>query len=311
MADPRLVFTGNVIVDLVLTVDAIPEPGGDVVASSSTLTAGGGYNTMIAAHRDGLPVVFGGQYGTGPFGDVVRSALASSGFEVVQPGLAETDSGYCVAMVDATAERTFVTSAGAEGRLTRADLDRIAVRPADLVYVSGYSLAHRSNADALPGWLADLPAPVRVLFDPSPLIGDLAPETVAAVLARTDILTANAREARLLTGREDPASAAPELAKRVRGRAAIVRTGGTGCWVATAESPGSATNVPAYPVAAVDTNGAGDAHGGVLAAALARGNDLTQAARRANVAAALAVTQRGPATAPTTEMIDEALRRAR
>ncbi|WP_020664488.1 PfkB family carbohydrate kinase [Amycolatopsis benzoatilytica] len=305
MADPRLVFTGNVIVDLVLAVDAIPEPGGDVVASASTLTAGGGYNTMVAAQRDGLGVVFGGQYGTGPFGDIVRSALASSRFEIVQPGLSDVDSGYCVAMIDASAERTFVTSAGAEGQLTRADLDRIPVHPDDLVYVSGYSLAHPVNAKALPGWLAALPRTVRVLFDPSPLVGDLDPGLISDVLARIDLISVNDREAQLMTGLDDPASAAAELAERVRGRAAIVRTGGTGCWVADAGTP--VTHVPAYPVAAVDTNGAGDTHGGVLAAALARGSDLRTAARRANIAAALAVTRHGPATAPTAARIDKAL----
>ena len=49
----------------------------------------------------------------------------------------------------------------------------------------------------------------------------------------------------------------------------------------------------------VDTNGAGDAHSGVLAAALARGIDLTTALRWANVAGALTVTHFGPATCPS------------
>jgi sugar/nucleoside kinase (ribokinase family) len=57
----------------------------------------------------------------------------------------------------------------------------------------------------------------------------------------------------------------------------------------------------------VDSNGAGDAHGGVVAAALSRGEGLLTAARRANAAAAIAVTRRGPATAPTAEEIDEEL----
>ncbi len=133
---PRLVSVGNVIVDIVMRVDAIPEPGGDVIASASTITAGGGLNTMVAAVRDGIDVAFAGQYGTGPFGDVVRAALASSGVEVLQPGLDDVDSGYCVALVDASTERTFVTSVGAEGRLDRSDLDRVELRSDDTVFVS-------------------------------------------------------------------------------------------------------------------------------------------------------------------------------
>ena len=64
---------------------------------------------------------------------------------------------------------------------------------------------------------------------------------------------------------------------------------------------------PAFPVAAVDTTGAGDAFGGVLAAALARGADPMEAARRANAAAAIAVTRQGPATAPTAAETDALL----
>jgi len=60
-------------------------------------------------------------------------------------------------------------------------------------------------------------------------------------------------------------------------------------------------------VEAVDTTGAGDAHCGVLAAELLRGADLATAAARANAAAAIAVTRRGPATAPTRAEVDALL----
>lgn len=307
MADaPRLVFTGNVIVDIVMAIDRMPEPGGDVIASSSGLTAGGGYNTMVAAQRDGLPVVFAGQYGTGAFGAIVRSALAEAGFELAQSGIDDVDSGFTIALVDASTERTFVTSRGAEGRLTRADLDRVAVRAGDIVYVSGYSLAHPVNAEALPGWLEALPAGTRVLFDPSPLVDTFAPELLARVLAVTDVVSVNAREARLMTGGDDLPAAAVDLAGRTRGGTAIVRDGAAGCWVVEAGAS-AALLVPGLRVDAVDSNGAGDAHGGVLAAALSRGEGLLAAARRANAAAAIAVTRRGPATAPTAQEIDRAL----
>jgi sugar/nucleoside kinase (ribokinase family) len=49
----------------------------------------------------------------------------------------------------------------------------------------------------------------------------------------------------------------------------------------------------------LDSNGAGDTHTGAFIAALATGADDVAAARTANAAAALSVTRRGPATAPT------------
>ena len=302
---PRLIYTGNVIVDVVMTIDGLPEPGGDTLASSSLVTAGGGYNVMVAAARDGLPVTFVGQYGTGPFGTIVRTALAGSGFDIAQPGCDDLDSGYCVALVDASTERTFVTHVGAERQLTRADLDRVDVGDDDIVYVSGYSLAHPVNAASLPGWLDALPDTVRVITDPSPLISDLDADTLARVLARTDVFTANAREARLGSDLDNLSDAATWYLDRVRpGGTVLVRDGKTGCWVA---GPGVGSHpllVPAFAVEAVDSNGAGDAHGGVFAAALARGEEPRRAATRANAAAALAVTRSGPATAPTSAEID-------
>ena len=56
--------------------------------------------------------------------------------------------------------------------------------------------------------------------------------------------------------------------------------------------------------ALVDTTGAGDAHSGVFLAALADGLPVADAARRANAAAALAVTRSGPATSPDRAELD-------
>ena len=52
----RLLHLGNVVVDVVLTVPALPEPGGDVLATSTQTAAGGGFNVMAAARRQGLPI---------------------------------------------------------------------------------------------------------------------------------------------------------------------------------------------------------------------------------------------------------------
>ena len=306
----RLIFTGGVIVDLVLHVGALPEPGGDTIASYAQVAAGGGYNVITAAGRDGLAVVFAGLYGTGPFGDIVAAALRDAGVEVIQPAVPDQDSGYCVALVDASAERTFVTVMGAEDRLGAAELDRIRVDAKDMVYVSGYSLTQPVGALALTSWLEGLPPSVRVISDPSPLIGDVDPDVLARVLRRTDVLSANAREARILTGLAEPGPAARQLLGLIaEAGQVVVRDGPAGCWLATRPEP-DPIRVEGFEVEVVDTTGAGDTHVGVLAAALSRGLATVQAAVRANAAAALAVTRPGPGTAPTGAEIDRLLARA-
>lgn len=57
-------------------------------------------------------------------------------------------------------------------------------------------------------------------------------------------------------------------------------------------------------VAAIDTNGAGDAHSGVLAAALAQAIPLERALLLANCAGALSTTLVGPASCPAREQIE-------
>ncbi|MDP9638884.1 sugar/nucleoside kinase (ribokinase family) [Rhodococcus cercidiphylli] len=304
---PRLIHTGQVIVDVVMAVPEVPVPGGDVVATSLNETAGGGLNVMVAAIRDDLPVIFAGRYGSGHYGSIVREALSASGARIVNTTPAEQDSGFCIALVDANTERTFVTYQGAEAELSIGDLEAAGVRSADLVYVTGYGLAHESNAAALTAWLPTLPADVTVLFDPSPLIATLNRDVVDAVLARADIVSVNLREGMLLTDEVDIDSIAAELVTRVRPDAAVVlRTGPDGCRIAGGRR--TSQSVPGFEVQAVDSNGAGDAHAGVLLAGLSRGLGLYDAALRANAAAALAVTERGPATAPPRSRTDALIR---
>ena len=305
----RLLHLGNVVVDVVLTVPALPEPGGDVLAGSTDIAAGGGFNVMAAARRQGLPVAYAGAIGSGPFGTVARAACAAEGIEVLQPARAGMDTGFVISIVDAGGERTFLTSRGAEATLAAADLDPIRPGPGDAVYLSGYGLAHPANRAALLGWLPRLGDRHIMIFDPGPLVLSVPGDVLDTVLARADWLTCSAREATLLTGSPDPLSALTLLTERTGRAGVLVRTGPGGCLLGHRAQP--PRHVPGFAVSVVDTNGAGDTHTGVFLAALAAGAAETQAVRLANAAAALSVTRRGPATGPTREELAQFLARRR
>ena len=296
----RLLHLGNVVVDIVLAVPAFPERGGDVLASGAQATAGGGFNVLAAAARQGLPAAYAGAHGTGPFGALARAALAEEGIDVIQPARPGLDTGFVLAIVEAGGERTFLTSRGAEATLTRGNLDRVNPAARDAIYLSGYGLLHDSNRTALLGWLARLGGGPTLFLDPGPLVGSIPAGALATVLGRVNWLTCNAREAATLAGVADPRSAAAALAARAGGgdrSGVLVRTGPGGCLIAR---PGAGVaHVPGFRVQALDTNGAGDAHTGAFIAALAAGAAEVAAARSANAAAAIPVTRRGPATSPT------------
>jgi sugar/nucleoside kinase (ribokinase family) len=307
--DPRLVFAGEAIVDVVMRVPALPPRGGDALATSTEILAGGGFNVMAAARRQGLPVLYAGGHGTGPWGDVVRAALAAEGIGLLRPPDQDRDTGFDVALVEPDAERTFVTQLGAESVRGPRAWDAVPARPGDAVYVSGYGLIPPESGPALGDWAAGLPSGVLLFVDPGPLVAQIPSGLLDHVLARCDWLSCNHREAGLMAGTGlagtpgDPAETARRLLARGAAANVLVRAGAAGCYVAEFGS-NDAVHVRAPRVDAVDTTGAGDAHAGVFLAALADGLSPAGAAARANAAAAFAVTRPGPATAPDRAQLD-------
>jgi sugar/nucleoside kinase (ribokinase family) len=109
-----------------------------------------------------------------------------------------------------------------------------------------------------------------------------------------------------MSGLPEPGAAADALRGRLSpGAGVLVRADKDGCWLAASDGP--PVHVPGFPVDAVDSNGAGDAHVGAFLALLGQGHDPLTAARGANAVAAFAVTRRGPATAPNRAELSEFL----
>lgn len=306
----RLVHVGSAVVDYVYRIDTLPTPGEDKIADAYAQLIGGGFNMMAAAARTGMKVVFGGQHGTGPVGDCLRSALAAEGIDILTPRAPDRDTGNCVVLVTADAERTFVSHAGAEGFLTPASLEPVTLTAGDWVFTSGYTLTYPDSREVLADWIGALPADVVFVLDPTSVVAGIPPALLARVLKRANWLSCNAYEAGVIAG----PGPVEEIARRLLsdhcpGAAGVViRRGERGCFLRLAD--GTARHVPAFAVAAIDTNGAGDTHVGAFVGALSRGDDPFGAARYANAAAAISVTRHGGSSAPTHAEIETFLSRA-
>src|ERR1700683_2451186 len=98
--EPRFVLIGSALADIVLGVGELPVHGGDVLARSSEVAAGGGFNVLVAARRQGMAAAYGGRIGSGPFGDVVGDALAQADIAALLARSANGDTGFCVVIVD-------------------------------------------------------------------------------------------------------------------------------------------------------------------------------------------------------------------
>ncbi len=298
----RIIHTGQALVDATAMIPALPRRGQNVMAAGWSQEAGGAVNILAAAARSGASSVHAGAIGTGPNGDLVREALEAEGVAWCAPAVEDADTALCVVLVEPSAERTFVTTLGAERQLSLPGLEASAPAPGDLVCVTGYSLAVPSTRDPLLAWLPTLASGVEVVLDPGAVFETLPAELQERVLALTTVWTSNQEEATALTGLDGMAEAADAVAALLPpGAVAIVRDGPEGCAV---RAEGRTDVVVGYPQEPVDTNGAGDAHTGVLLAERAAGTGWVEACRRANVAGAIKVTRRGPATAPNRAEID-------
>ena len=314
----RVVLMGQILVDLAVRGEALPSPGGDVWAIDEGMHVGGGFNALVAARRMGAEAVSLSPIGEGPYSSLIQAALTREGITDLGPRVTGIDNGFCIAFTDRTGERTFISTKGAETMAPSsawADFVRT-MHPGDVLYVDGYLMDHPANREAAEAALRTLPEGVHVVLDVSPVIG------IPEGLPSDDVIVSmNHREAQEVAHQRGDASLRnrcdqPREAARamltVLDRPVLVRAGAEGAYFV--RPAGTAPNtrnedvihVPTPHVEAIDTNGAGDAHSGVLAASLAQGIPTDQALILANCAGALSTTAIGPASCPTREEIEAA-----
>jgi sugar/nucleoside kinase (ribokinase family) len=307
----RLVVTGTVIVDILLYLDEFPEPGEAAIASRAVVAAGAGYNLLAGAARLGLPAAYAGLVGSGPFGTIVRRALADIAVPVLLAARDGGDTGFDVGLVRTTipGQPTFIGSPGVESDVALGDLRDLAVGPGDAVYLSGYDLWYPKAGAAWAEWTAGLGAECLLIFDPGPLAGQIEATRLDAAIGRADILSLNAAEAAVLADGHDPAALAGALTHRVPAPGWVVlRAGADGCWIAGHDT--APRHVQPRAATVVDPTGAGDIHVATMIARLAAGQDIAEAARWANIAASLAVERTGPGAGPTARELASAVAQA-
>jgi ribokinase len=285
----RIVVVGSSNTDMVVRVPALPRPGETVLGGTFFTARGGkGANQAVSAARAGGLVSFVACLGDDALGDETLAALAAEGIAVDQVRrVADTRSGVALILVDQRGENSIAVAPGANALLVPEQIDEVAERlsPDDVLLVQLETPIESVFAAAS----AASQAGARVILNPAP-----ARELSRELLSLVSVLTPNESEAARLTGlstggAEELDAAATALLHR--GVDAVVITlGAGGAYVATREVR---EMIPAYPVDARDTTGAGDVFNGALAVALAERMRLVDAVRFANAAAAISVTRDG------------------
>jgi ribokinase len=305
----RVVVVGSLNADLTIYCERLPLPGETVHGTGFAVNPGGkSANQAVAASLLGGAVSLIGAVGDDPNGEMLQASTAGAGVDISHVRTSQSAAtGVAVIAVDARGENNIIISAGANGTLTPADVAAAAdaFDGASVVCLCLEVSLETVEAAARKGHDAG----ATVLLNLSPY-GEI-PQRLADL---TDVLLVNAHEASLFLGSRNmgsrlvaeadmPGPDADDAAwDTVRRRFAdrglqrvLVTLGANGSVVLDSEAAGAGqvTRIAPVRVNAVDTTGAGDAFTGAVAARLAAGEPLAEAAAFASVAAALAATRKG------------------
>jgi ribokinase len=288
----RIVVVGSLNMDLVLSLERLPDAGETVAASGLRYLPGGkGGNQAVACVRHGAQVSLFGSVGRDHHGNTLRLALHGDGVDMNNVSVQEgVPTGTAVIMVEPDGQNRICVVPGANARLELPEETLLnALGQADFLVLQ-FETPQPVIEQAL---LAAQTAGCSVVFNPSPVR-----EVPAHWWPLIHTLVLNEHEAAALSGE---AVETPEAAVRAgrallaRGVHQVVVTLGAQGVVALCGSAGdpAITRHPALPVPVVDTTAAGDTFLGAMVTHLAEGCPLADAVPWGIHAASLCIGRAG------------------
>lgn len=259
-----VVVVGAAFGDIMLSLESLPRSGEDVVAQETGRQIGGcAFNVARALSRLGCCPINGIPVGNGNWGQAVKAAMLKENIPVALYHPSH-DNGWCMAIVEASRERTFITVDGCEQHWSEKLLAQIPTPDNAIVYVSGYELVS-AESEPLRQWLLALGEDKSLFVDFGPRLRDIAPHFVDQLLTKRPTLTLNRDELALLNRADTEAQIEHAIAFAEKHQLSLIcrfdKDGATVC------QPQSVPAViPAFKVNVADTIAAGDSHcAGVIA----------------------------------------------
>ncbi|WP_082099395.1 PfkB family carbohydrate kinase [Demequina maris] len=289
---------GSANADLRVLVDAPPLRGEVKVAHDLEMGPGGkGLNQAVAAARMGARTAFVGAVGTDDHGAMLLRCLAESGVEACVDEIEGRATGAALIAVDDAGDITVIELPGAN-----ATLDVLSDRADHIVSHTSVLLLQLESPVTGSAQAASLAREEGglVVLNAGPRGG-----TAAGMLHLVDVLVADEEEAAELAGMTD--AGPEEIAAALAARVPSVIVFGSLRGSVLADAAGVRA-LPRYVAHALDASAVTDTFCGALAAGLARGESVDEAATRAVAAAALAVQRPGSADSiPTREDVEDFL----
>ncbi|GAB4540687.1 MAG: ribokinase [Anaerolineae bacterium] len=293
MTRPKICVVGASNLDLISYVPRLPRMGETLHGTRFHMGYGGkGANQAVMAAKLGADVAMVTKLGQDIFGENTLKNFQSWGIDTRHVLFTDQAfSGVAPIAVDPDGHNAIIIVTGANDLLTPEEIEaaRATIAAAEIL-ICQLEIPVETNLAAL---RIARQEGVTTIFNPAPARPDLPEEFYQL----SDIFCPNESETELLTGLPVNSQEEAEAAARVlleRGAGTVILTlGERGSLLVTTDE---CVHVPATPVKALDTTGAGDAFVGSLAYFIARGKPLAEAMRRANQIAAISVQSSGTQT---------------
>ncbi len=253
----KILVVGDVMTDIIVRPDGPVVRGSDRAATIRTAAGGSGANQAAWLGHLGVAVAFAGRVGAADAAAQAASLRAHG----VAPHLApdpDLPTGMLVTLLDQDGERSFLSDRAANTRLCAADLPESLLDGVRLLHVSGYSLfAEAPRAAVLALCAAARRRGISVTLDAASagFLREAEPTRFLGWTAGLETLFANADEAETLSGERDPARQLAALSAHFP--TVVLKRGAAGAMAL--ERGGPILSVPAPPIVALDSTGAGDA----------------------------------------------------
>ena len=294
---PDILVVGSLNTDLVVRAPRFPKPGETISGEDLQVIPGGkGANQAVAAARLGSSVSMLGRVGKDNFGDLLLGNLRSNHVDSHLVQRDDSSTGTTIIIVDSKGQNSIVLSAGANGKVSSADITsfldhKLLLLQLEIPLETVLSAAQRAHENGS-----------RVILNPAP-----AQQIPAALIALADFIIPNETELSLLT--ELPVidiHSTEQAARKLLEQGAqnvIVTLGSKGALIVT---PKQVTHVDTYEVDVVDTTAAGDAFIGGFSTALLQDRSLEESVRYGCACGALAATKFGAQPSlPTKEDVEK------
>ena len=254
---------------------------------------GSAANTLIAISQLGGKTFYGCKVADDDYGRFYTQDLVDCGVEtnLTSHGPEAGITGKCLVLVTPDADRTMGTFLGISSQLSEADLNPDAIAAAEYTYIEGFLVSgENSQQAAIKARHIAKGAGRQVAMSLSDynMVKFFRPGLLEMIGDGVDLLFANESEALLLAETDDLAAAIAHT--KTLARTFAITRGAQGSVVFDGEQ---LWEIAPYPVAAIDTVGAGDMYAGAILYGITHGLSWSQAGALGSMAAAKLVTAYG------------------